>query len=130
MAEELVGEIADEHDPAFGADVITVAGDGWLIRGDAPLDEVVRTLDHDLPEGDYETLAGLMIAQFGGLPAVADTVEIELGITADDLLSQVPAPTRIFAAEVRALDKRVPSQVFVTIRTVHAATGDDVGADE
>ncbi len=130
MAEELVGEIADEHDPAFGADVITVAGEGWLIRGDAPLDEVVRTLDHDLPEGDYETLAGLIIAQFGGLPAVADTVEIELGSTADDLLSQAPAPTRIFTAEVRALDKRVPSQVFVTIRTVGVPPGPTGTLDE
>ena len=76
IAEELVGEIADEHDPAASAEVIVRDGDGWLIRGDAHLDEVSRTLEHELPEGDYETLAGLVITEFGGLPEIGDTVEI------------------------------------------------------
>ena len=35
-------------------------------------------LDQRLPEGDYETLAGLLMQQFGRLPAVGDTIEIAL----------------------------------------------------
>ena len=64
MAEELVGEIADEHD-SDGEEIVQLRG-GWLIRGDVALDEVGRTVGYDLPEGDYETLAGLVIAEFGG----------------------------------------------------------------
>ncbi len=94
MAEELVGEIADEHDPDLLDDDIAVIEDGWLIRGDVHLDEVARTLGHHLPQGDYETLAGLVIAEFGGLPAVGDGVEIPLNPDPADLARAETPPTR------------------------------------
>lgn len=90
MAEELVGEIDDEHDVDPEIAVITRADDSWLIRGDAHLDEVGRAIGHDLPDGDYETLAGLILARFGGLPEVGDTVELQLAGTAEELLHEGP----------------------------------------
>ncbi|MGX7730391.1 hemolysin family protein [Rhodococcus sp. 2H158] len=125
MAEELVGEIADEHDTAVEAQVITRLGEGWVIRGDMHLDEVARTLDHDLPEGDYETLAGLVIAEFGGLPAVGDTVAIPLDPDPADLVHESAPPARTLIAEVREIDRRVPSSVLVTVRTDGEVTGDE-----
>lgn len=124
IAEELVGEIADEHDSDTGGEIVAVEG-GWLIVGDEHLDEVERRLDIELPEGDYETLAGLVIARRGDLPVVGDVVEIDLAPDAADLLT-VRRPTRRWiAAEVRQLDKRVPSQVFVTVHAEQEATVDE-----
>ncbi|RZI79770.1 MAG: HlyC/CorC family transporter, partial [Microbacterium sp.] len=60
MAEELVGEIADEHDQDAAAPRAGSETDGWELPGELHLDEVERILGHRLPDGDYETLAGLV----------------------------------------------------------------------
>lgn len=130
IAEEVVGEIADEHDPALETQVITRSGDGWLIRGDAHLDEVVRTLDAELPEGDYETLAGLVIAEFGGLPEVGDTVTIEVDPDPADLVRESHPAAKFLVAEVRAVDKHVPSSVHVTLHTDGETNDNTVGNDD
>lgn len=122
IAEELVGEIADEHDPALATELIKPEGDGWKIRGDVHLDEVARTLDHDLPDGDYETLAGLVITEFGGLPEIGDTVRIELQPDPADLAHGQRPPRRAIVARVRDIDKHVPSSLHVTLVTEE---GDD-----
>lgn len=115
MAEELVGEIDDEHDALEHAETL-VEGDGWLIPGDTPLDEVHRLLDRPLPDGDYETIAGLAIAEFGGLPAIGDQVTIVLQPEASDLVAEEPQPQDVLTIEVRAVDKHVPSSVFIAVR--------------
>ncbi len=119
IAEELVGEIADEHDPESDTAVIVRSGDGWTMRGDVHLDEAGRTLGHSLPDGDYETLAGLVIAEFGGgLPDIGDRVEIALNADPAELVSDARIPPhRTLVAEVRAVDKHVPSSLHVTVRT-------------
>ncbi|NLE80835.1 MAG: HlyC/CorC family transporter [Rhodococcus sp.] len=117
MAEELVGEIADEHDPDYEAtDAVAVDG-GWLIPGGMHVDEVARVFDEHLPENDdYETFAGLVIAEFGGLPEVGDTVTVPLPADPADLLSDEPAPTKELHVEVRGVAQHVPSSLFATVR--------------
>jgi CBS domain containing-hemolysin-like protein len=109
IAEELVGEIADEHDT--DETEVVRRQDGWLLPGDMHLDEVQRVLEHRLPNGDYETLAGMLMQHFGRLPAVGDTVEITLppDVTAD------PVRPKVLAATVKTLDRRVPSSVLVAV---------------
>jgi CBS domain containing-hemolysin-like protein len=124
LAEELVGEIDDEHDTEHEADVISEDG-GWLLAGDLPLDEAERTLDRTLPPGDYETVAGMVIAHAVGLPEVGDTVQIELPSDTSDLLSDGPPPTRRLTAEVRSIERHVPATVFVTVSVDAATEGDD-----
>lgn len=116
MAEELVGEIDDEHD-AEGADgdIVATSG-GWLIRGGVALDEVSRVVGHDLPEGDYETLAGLLIAEFGGLPGVGDGITVELGVDPAELIAEDAPVARRLHATVRDVDKHVPASVLVEVR--------------
>ena len=58
MAEELVGEIADEHDAELDGSGITPRGDGWVIRGDVHLDEVSRTLASTSPMGTTKPWPG------------------------------------------------------------------------
>lgn len=112
IAEELVGEIADEHDDAGGE--ATRRADGWLLPGDIHLDEAQRLLDERLPEGDYETIAGLLIEKLGRLPDVGDSVEIPLP---NDSARWNSSPTKVLAATVRSVERRVPAEVFVAVRT-------------
>ncbi len=124
IAEELVGEIADEHDT--GPDTGIVAeGDGWVVAGDVHLDEIERVLEVELPAGDYETIAGLVISAFGGLPEPGTRVEIALAPSGADYLDGHPAGERSLEAEVRAVAKHVPASVFMTLRTERQVAGDE-----
>jgi CBS domain containing-hemolysin-like protein len=109
IAEELVGEIADEHDSDETEAVRRP--DGWLLPGEMHLDEAQRVLDQRLPEGDYETVAGLLMQHFGRLPDVGDTIEIALP---PDVAADPPHP-KLLAATVKTLDRRVPASVFVSV---------------
>ena len=68
LVEELVGEIvgeAEEHEPLFRPE----PGGTTLVRGDAPIREVNRELEIELPEGEgYTTVAGLCISLAGAVP--------------------------------------------------------------
>ncbi|BDT86855.1 hemolysin family protein [Nocardia cyriacigeorgica] len=124
IAEELVGEIADEHDT--GPDTGIVAeGDGWVVAGDVHLDEIERVLEVELPAGDYETIAGLVISAYGGLPEPGTRVEIALAPSGADYLDGHPAGERSLEAEVRAVAKHVPASVFMTLRTERQVAGDE-----
>jgi CBS domain containing-hemolysin-like protein len=124
LAEELVGEIDDEHDVDSAADAIA-DGDGWLLAGDLPIDEAERTLDLTLPPGDYETVAGMVIACAARLPEVGDEVVIDLPAGPADLLEDGTPPRRQLTAQVRSIERRVPATVFVSI-----TSAEDEGDDE
>jgi CBS domain containing-hemolysin-like protein len=111
LAEELVGEITDEHDPEH-PEYVPVEGDGvWEMPGDVHVDEVERSLGIDLPRGDYETIAGLVIAAAGTLPEPGATLTVELPPDPGDLVhADEPAP-RYLQVAVLAVDRHVPSRV-------------------
>lgn len=117
IAEELVGEIADEHDMADGR--IARSSDGWLLPGDIHLDEAQRLLDERLPDGDYETIAGLLMHQLGRLPAVGDSVDIPL----PDDHGAWPAKPKVLSATVRSVERRVPAEVYVAVREKETGDG-------
>ncbi|BBY76477.1 membrane protein [Mycolicibacterium parafortuitum] len=129
LAEELVGEIDDEHDADTEADAVA-DGDGWLLAGDLPLDEAERILDLTLPPGDYETVAGMVIAHAVGLPAVGDEIVVDLPGDPADLIYDGTPPTRRLTVEVRSIERRVPATVFVTVRTDVSARTDSEAGDE
>jgi CBS domain containing-hemolysin-like protein len=122
LAEELVGEITDEHDQA-DPEYVPVKGDGiWEMPGDVHVDEVERALGIDLPRGDHETIAGLVIAHHGGLPEEGTTLEIELPPDPADLVhDDEPAP-RFLHIEVLSVDRHVPSRVRLELPHSTAAT--------
>lgn len=124
LAEELVGEITDEHDDAEPATVTPEGEDTWVMGGDVHLDEAERALGHDLPRGDHETVAGLLIAQLGALPRAGDHVTVELPPDPADLAHDIPV-TRRLEAEVLAVERHVPHLVRVTLHE-SADAGDDV----
>ncbi len=70
LIEEIVGEISDEHDaPVEPAELTRVEGRGaWLLPGSLHIDEVADACGLELPEGEYETLAGFVLSRLGRIP--------------------------------------------------------------
>jgi putative hemolysin len=76
LIEELVGEIVDEFDvedpllePLPGGDVRVAAR--------MPVDELNDLLHLELPEGDWDTLGGLVFNLLGHVPTEGETVEVD-----------------------------------------------------
>jgi CBS domain containing-hemolysin-like protein len=130
LAEELVGEITDEHDEDE-PEYVPVEGDGiWEMSGDVHVDEVERALGIDLPRGDYETIAGLVIAHYGGLPPEDTALQIELPPDPGQLAhDDRPAP-QILRIEVLEVDRHVPSRVRLVLPDVVAARAAHTATDE
>jgi CBS domain containing-hemolysin-like protein len=78
LAEELVGEIADEYDLEPAAYEVTVPLTAMprtlLVDGVLREDELAETTGFRLPEGPYETLAGFILARLGHIPVEGETV--------------------------------------------------------
>ena len=67
IIEEIVGEIEDEHDVAVEG--VTREADGFvLVDGAAPIRDVNRALDWDLPDDEAVTIAGLVIHEAQTIP--------------------------------------------------------------
>ena len=119
-AEELVGEIADEHDPPE-ADLTEQQDDGsWLVAGDVHVDEVERALGRDLPRDDYETIAGLAIDAHGALPSEGDVIDVPLPTDPALLAELEEPPAERLRIEVLDVERHVPSRVRLTIEQVEA----------
>lgn len=94
VVEELVGEIRDEHDRAEPR-VIAQPGGAWIVPGSWRPDEVARDTGVALPEGDYETVGGLVMDRLGRVPSPGDTVEVE-GVTLRVLRTDGHAVARVW----------------------------------
>ncbi|MDO5696848.1 MAG: hemolysin family protein [Dermatophilus congolensis] len=127
LAEEIVGEITDEHDPET-PELLPVPDDGiWVMAGDVHIDEIERSMNRDLPRGDYETIAGLVIATHGDLPEPGETVAIELPPDPADLVHEDEPIVRHIDVDVLEVERHVPSLVRLTLR--EDQPGDDSDED-
>lgn len=73
--EEIVGDVADEHDRRRGGSHRDASGD-WMVPGWMRPDELASTCGLYVPDdGPYETLGGLVMHELGRVPAVGDEVE-------------------------------------------------------
>jgi len=79
LVEELVGELADEHDRAK-AGVTRGANSSVLFPGMIRPDELLEMAIKVPDDGAYETVAGFMMSALGRIPAVGDEVQIEDGV--------------------------------------------------
>ena len=79
LVEELVGELADEHDRAK-AGVTRGANSSVLFPGMIRPDELLEMAIKVPDDGAYETVAGFMMSALGRIPSVGDEVQIEDGV--------------------------------------------------
>ena len=76
LIEELVGEIVDEFDTE-DARIEPVAGGGVRVSGSLTIDDANDLLDLHLPEGDFDTISGLLLAELGRMAVTGDVAECE-----------------------------------------------------
>lgn len=80
LLEEIVGELSSEYDePEEERDIECVDENTWKIKGSAEIDEVEKALKITIPEGEYNTFAGLVLDAIETLPEDGETVETEIG---------------------------------------------------
>ena len=118
LAEEVVGEIEDEHDPddlTAIAEDDTVADDAWLCPGGTPTDEVERALDVTMPDGDYESIGGAAMAFNGGFVEVGETVTVPLPVDPGEWATQDVPHQRRLHIEVTEVENHVPHWVRLTV---------------
>jgi CBS domain containing-hemolysin-like protein len=77
VVEEIVGDVRDEHDRGEAAPVRPLGKDSWMVSGLLRDDEVAEATGFRMPDGDYETLAGLVMARLGRIPEVGDEIRID-----------------------------------------------------
>lgn len=108
LAEELVGEIADEHTPEEESPATLEGKGSYLIPGALHIDEVERLIEHELPEGDYETIGGLVIHELHRLPQVGDSVDLCLPRPAG---APEEEPDMALSMTVNTVQRHVPHTV-------------------
>ncbi|MET9322777.1 hemolysin family protein [Streptomyces sp. NPDC003038] len=81
IVEEVVGEVRDEHDPHETPDLAPAGTDPagrslYSADGAARTDQLER-IGLRVPDGPYETLAGLIATGLGRIPVVGDSLELD-----------------------------------------------------
>jgi CBS domain containing-hemolysin-like protein len=101
LIEEIVGDVRDEHDDAT-PDVIEIRN-GWQVSGLMRIDEVDTETPFRAPEGEYETIGGLLLEELGHIPVPGETVELK----AFDPDGPVEDPIRWQAKVIRMDGRRI-----------------------
>ncbi len=73
ILEEIVGEIEDEFDRS-SVNIQRVDDKRWICDGRVELEHLEEIVGVTLPEGDYETVAGFLLARLGHIPVVGERV--------------------------------------------------------
>jgi CBS domain containing-hemolysin-like protein len=102
LIEEIVGDVRDEHDDVT-PDVLRMSRDSWRVSGLLRIDEVAENAGFRGPEGEYETIGGLVMQELGHIPKPGEAVEL----TAFDPDGPIDDPVRWLATVVRMDGRRI-----------------------
>lgn len=72
VVEEILGEVYDEHDDEESERDFQRFGNSWSVSGLVRVDDLHEHVGYHAPEGPYETLGGLVMAQLGRIPVAGD----------------------------------------------------------
>ena len=114
VAEELVGEIADENEP--DEELAIRSGEWWTTDAGLRMDEVAHETGVRLPDGDYETVAGLLLKRLGRVARPGDVVRVDIPP------ERLEEPPRTAVIEVLTIHRHVPE--LIRVRTVETTRGD------
>ncbi len=121
VVEEIVGDIADEHDQP-GSRARPRRDGSTSVSGMLRPDEVNAAAGVELPEHeDYDTVAGLMMQRLGRMPETGDVVVVPLPVRTDDDGDPLPAKEAVLTVE-RLDGLRIDR---VDVRTRMVATEED-----
>ena len=77
IVEELVGEIEDEYDGVEPGEPAELEPGVWTVPGTTRPDEIERTTGLELPDGEYDTVAGLVLQELERLAEPGDAVIVD-----------------------------------------------------
>ena len=97
VLEEIVGEIDDEHDTITPARTRVESRGSTVLPASLHPDEVRDATGFDMPSGEFETLAGLVLDRLGHIPVPGEIV------TVDGWRIEVVAMDRLRIATVRVV---------------------------
>ncbi len=97
IAEELVGEIRDEHDIREIMEIRRAGKDRYLVAGQVRI-EKLESIGISIPDGEYETLGGFVMHKLGRVPHRGDRIT-HAG----------------FALVVRRMDRRRVREIEITL---------------
>jgi magnesium and cobalt transporter len=101
VLEEIVGEIDDEHDEAEAEPIICLGDGRYLVQALTEIGEFNEEFSCTLSDEDYDTIGGLLLAEFGRVPEHGEVVVLgqrfEFRVTASD-------SRRIITLEMNDLD--------------------------
>jgi len=114
VVEEIVGDIADEHD-RLGARAWRRRDGGWSISGLLRPDEAEDVTGIELPEhDDYDTVAGLVLQVLGRVPQVGDVAEVPIPDSGDG--RDDPDAVRVAQLRVDRMDGLRIDRVTLSVR--------------
>ena len=79
IVEEIVGEIDDEYDDASD-DIVKINDHEYLVDGSLNLNEVNDEIDTHFESEDFESIGGLVLGEFSGVPKIKYKIEFP-GVT-------------------------------------------------
>jgi CBS domain containing-hemolysin-like protein len=77
VVEELVGDIEDEYDPSAPGEHLEIESGVWSVAASSRPDEIERITGFDLPDGEYDTVAGLVLDRLERIPEVGDSFTVD-----------------------------------------------------
>jgi len=106
LIEELVGEIVDEYDVEGPASEALPDGAVRISAG-LSIDDANDLLEHgDLPEGEWDTVGGLVVSELGRLANVGDTIDVPgYRLQVDDVKGRRVTLVRVTQVERREDDE-------------------------
>jgi CBS domain containing-hemolysin-like protein len=76
LLEEIVGEIVDEYDEE--EILVESIGDGvFMVDGRLLVDDLVQVIERSLPEGDWDTVGGLVLGLAGRVPEEGEVFHLD-----------------------------------------------------
>jgi len=88
VLEEIVGEIDDEHDEEEEAPITAMGGNTYRINALAEIEDFNEVFECDLSDEEYDTVGGLLLAEFGRVPETGEVVTLadrfDFNVTAAD----------------------------------------------
>lgn len=76
ILEQIVGDIADEHDSEDDLMIRRTQGDEFVVKAVTPVEEFNAYFDTRLDDEDYDTIGGIVLGEFGRLPKRNESVII------------------------------------------------------
>lgn len=88
VLEEIVGEIDDEHDEEEAALFTMLDDNRYQVRALMPIEDFNGQFNCELSDDDYDTVGGLLLAEFGRVPEIGESVVLaarfDFRVTASD----------------------------------------------